>query len=141
MSLGYGGGCRKIAEDKDCVIYEYLAFNLNDPQFRNDAQIFDGMILIARSCLAEPEIPEYRHNSKRKLRRRKKSKNELAISHEILESIDDLINSDKILIENCSHAWKFLPDGTDWVAYELCWHLLLIYRLNGELPEKHQWFV
>ncbi len=128
MSIGIGGRCRKIAEDNDCVIYEYLAYNLNEPEFKNDTQIFDGMILIDRNCLIEPEI-------RKKIRRMPSGKRKIFTKTIVRDvPIYELINSGKIQIENCSHTWKCMPNGVDYIAYRLCDLIFKRYQETGAMP-------
>lgn len=56
MSRGFGGKCCIVMEDDTTVIYEYAPYNLNDSQYYNRDQIYDGIITICKSALVEPEI-------------------------------------------------------------------------------------
>ena len=58
MSKGIGAHANMVAEDKNTVIYEYGGYNLNDPKYRNEDHLYDGVISIQRDCFAEPEIQE-----------------------------------------------------------------------------------
>lgn len=133
MSLGFGGGCRKVAEDKDCVIYEYFSYDLNVSEL--DEKIFDGIILIDKSCLVEPEI-------RKKIRRMPNGKRK-EFRKIIFRDFDiyDCIDSGKIQIENCSHTWKVLQNGVDFIACRLCNGIFKHYQETGALPQTHGYFV
>ena len=128
MSIGFDGMCQKFVEDNDCIIYSYCAYDLNEPEFINEERIFDGIILIDRSCLIAPEI-------RKKIRRMPSVKRKIyrkIIFRDV--DIDDFIEVGKVQIENCSHTWKCLPDGTDFIAYRLCNGIFKHYHENGSLP-------
>ena len=132
MSLGYGGGCRKVAEDENFVLYEYFSYNLS---FDDREKIFDGLIMIKKSSLIEPE----RREKFRRMpsgRRKKFTKN---ILREV--PLYELIESGDVQIENCSHAWKFLPNGVDIIAYRMCRKIFEEYQQGGTLPKKSGYFV
>ena len=126
--MGFGGICRKFEEDNFCVIYEYAAYNLEDSQFLRVKYLFDGNILISKNCLMEPEFSRL---SKKKRRNFKLAKIPL----------DEFLKSGEVQIENCRYAFKFLPDGTDLIAYNLCWQLLVIQQIKGELPPQHSFYI
>ena len=132
MSLGYGGSCRKFSEDDDFVLYEYFSYNLS---FEDRKKIFDGLILIKKSALLEPE----RREKFRRMPSGKRHKFTKIILREV--PLDELIDSDDVQIENCSHAWKFLPNGVDLIAYRMCKKIFEHYQLEGTLPDKSGWFV
>ena len=132
MSLGYGGGCRKISEDADFILYEYFSYNL---PFDDHEKIFDGLILIKKSVLLEPERRE-KFQRMPSGRRRKFTK---IILREV--DIDALIDSGDVQIENCSHAWKILPNGIDYIACCLCRKIFDDYQREGTLPNKCSCFV
>ncbi len=98
MSIGYGGFCRKFVEDADFVIYEYFAYDLNEPRFSNLEKIFDGFITIRKSILIEPTLREkfIRTASGRRRRFIKKILVDVPLK--------DLLNSGGVHIENCSHT-------------------------------------
>lgn len=58
MSRGFGAHADLVAQDNETVIYQYGGYNLNEPEFRNEKHLYDGLITISRSCFAEPEIHE-----------------------------------------------------------------------------------
>ena len=132
MSLGYGGGCIKVSEDDDFVLYEYFSYNLN---FVDHEKIFDVLILIKKSVLLEPE--------RREKFRRMPSGNRRKFTKIILREIPlhELIESGDVQIENCSHAFEFLPNGVDLIAYRMCKKIFEHYQLEGNLPDKSGWFV
>ena len=48
MSRGIGAHANLVLEDENTVIYEYGGYNLNEPEYRNENHIYDGMITISR---------------------------------------------------------------------------------------------
>lgn len=135
MSIGCGGSCRKFVEDDEFAIYEYYAYNLNEEKFANAEKIFDGFITIKKSCLVEPILQE----KIKKLPSGRKKKMTKKILTDI--SLKKLIESGDVQIENCSHAWRFLPNGLDYAACKLCCKIFFSYQLEGKLPEKCGWHV
>ena len=130
MSVGHGGFCKKLVEDDNFVIYEYYSYNLNEKIFANDEKIFDGFITIQKNSLVEPILKE--KVKKFSNGQRKKFYKKILANFSICE----LIDSDKIQIENCSHTWKILSNGADFIACKLCRKIFLYYQLEGDLPEK-----
>lgn len=58
MSRGIGAHANLVLQDENTVMYEYGGYNLNEPKYRNENHIYDGMITISRDCFVEPEIHE-----------------------------------------------------------------------------------
>ena len=58
MSKGVGGWCYIAEQDENTVIYKYGAYNLNDPQYENKEHSADGIIIIDKNSLVEPDIHE-----------------------------------------------------------------------------------
>ena len=131
MSVGYCGCCRKISEDEESVLYEYFSCDLND----GGEKVFDGLILIKKNSLIEPERRE-------KFRRMPNGRRQ-SFTKTILREvpIDELIASGNVQIENCSRAWIFLPNGVDYVAVTLCRKIFMVYQCEGTLPNKCDWLV
>ena len=46
MSRGIGAHANLVLQDENTVIYEYGGYNLNEEQFRNKEQVYDGTITI-----------------------------------------------------------------------------------------------
>lgn len=132
MSLGYGGSCRKISEDNEFVLYEYSSYNLS---FENHEKNFDGLIMIRKSSLLEPERRE-------KIRRMPGGRRKKFIKIILCEvPFEKLIESGDVRIENCNCAWRFLANGVDFVARTLCLELFKGYQREGILPDKYSFFV
>ena len=93
MSMGYGGRCRKISEDDEFVLYEYYSYNLN---LDNDAKIFDGLILIKKRSLIEPE----RREKFRRMPSGRRHNFTKIIPRDV--PVGDLLESGDVQIENCS---------------------------------------
>lgn len=49
MSRGFGAHADLVAQDNETVIYQYGGYNLNEPEFRNEKHLYDGLITISRS--------------------------------------------------------------------------------------------
>lgn len=58
MSRGIGAHANLVLQDENTVIYEYGGYNLNEEQFCNKEQVYDGTITIQKDCFLEPEIHE-----------------------------------------------------------------------------------
>ena len=110
MSRGFGAHADLVAQDNEIVIYQYGGYNLNEPEFRNEKHLYDGLITISRSCFAEPEIHE-------KLKKMPSGRKKL-ITKRIPVSVDypQMISDGRIIIENCSNCWHRTPDGIDVIA-------------------------
>ena len=127
MSRGHVGFCQKISEDDDFVLYEYFSYNLN---FEDHEEIFDGLILIKKSALLEPE----RREKFRRMPSGKRRKFTKIILREV--PLHELIDSGDVQIENCSHAWKFLTNGVDLIAYRMCKKFLNTINSKELCPTK-----
>ena len=44
MSIGIGACANLILQDENKVIYEYGGYNLNEEEFHNTEQVYDGTI-------------------------------------------------------------------------------------------------
>lgn len=129
LSRGIGGCGRKILEDDTIVLYEYSSYNLNDDRYRNENNIFDGVITIEKACLVEPEIHEKikKVNGKKKL-----------IIKRVRADVpyETLFSNGKIKIENSNNCWLTTNEGYDIIAVHLCFRIFSSYQEDGELPEK-----
>ena len=130
MSLGIGAFCKLIAEDEETVIYEYGSFNLNEPDYRNEQKIADGIITIKKSSLIEPEI----HDKIKRLPNGKKKQIIKRVPQDI--SLSKLFNNKSIIVENCSHCWKTNDIGIDVMASTTVWYIFFEYQEKGRLPES-----
>ena len=117
MSRGFGAHADLVAQDNETVIYQYGGYNLNEPEFRNEKHLYDGLITISRSCFAEPEIHE-------KLKKMPSGRKKL-ITKRIPVKVDypQMISDGRIIIENCSNCWHRTPDGIDVMACHILFHL------------------
>lgn len=124
MSKGIGGACRKILEDEETVIYEYSAYNLNDPKLKDFNDVFDGSIIIQKSGLVEPEIHE-------------KLKKFPSVRKRITVDVDfgNLFSEKMIIIENCNICWQKTIEGYDIIGLNLCFKIFNEYQKIGYLPE------
>lgn len=131
MSLGYGADCRKVAEDKKTLIYEYSVYNLNEMGYENSMVLYDGMIFIDKSAFIEPEV-----HTKRK---RQPSGKKIMVSKTVINydiPCEALLKDKSIIIENCSNAWSFTEDGIDHMAIRLVYKLFIDYQKQGVFPES-----
>lgn len=131
LSKGIGGGCRKVLEDDNIIIYEYFSYNLNIPKYRNDKKIFDGIITIEKASFIEPEIH-------RKLKKFRNGKKKLIIKRVCSDDIplESLLSNGKITIENTRNCWMLSNEGYDFIALHFCYDILKRYQKDGEVPEK-----
>ena len=51
MCLGIGAVAHKIDEDKDLVMYEYMGYNWNYPEYSDEKHALDGSIIIYKDSL------------------------------------------------------------------------------------------
>lgn len=131
MSIGIGAWARKVLEDDKTVIYEYGGYNLNEPEFRNEEHILDGVITISKECFAEPEIHE-------KLKRLPSGRKKKIIKRiPVHVEYDKMITGGLIVIENCSNCWYKSKNEyhVDVMACSLISKILMQYQENGEIPD------
>lgn len=129
MSRGFGAHADLVAQDNETVIYQYGGYNLNEPEFRNEKHLYDGVITISRSCFAEPEMHE-------KLKKMPGGRKKL-ITKRIPVKVDypQMISDGRIIIENCSNCWHRTPDGIDVMVCHILFHLFLQYQEDGKMPD------
>ena len=132
MSRGIGAKAIKMLEDSDTVVFEYGAYNLNEAAFRNEKHVRDGYITVLKSCFTEPEI----HTKIKKLPSGKKR----LITKRIPVSVDyiQLLQEEKIKVENCSFGWKKTDDRfeVDIMACYLLSKLFKLYQEEGTIPNE-----
>ncbi|MHD0398276.1 hypothetical protein ACY2DA_10570 [Staphylococcus simulans] len=139
MSRGYGGYASKTIEDEDWVIYEYGAFNLNQPQYQNNEKKYDGNFMIAQSMfvkdiivLKRKKIPNGGH---REVEKRLKIK--------VFDQVINGILSEDICIVNSQYEWDIKPIGKQEVgniSLLLLYKLFETYRDQEQLPEHVSYF-
>lgn len=129
MSMGFGGSARIALQDKNMVVYEYSPYNLNEPGYRNSDRIYDGLIIISKDALVEPEIHE---NLKRMPGRRKK-----LIVKRIRRDVDyaTLFEAGKITVENSQYCWRFTDNGSGIIAMKIIFYIFDHYQDKGSIPE------
>ncbi|MBD5396049.1 MAG: hypothetical protein HDR71_17735 [Lachnospiraceae bacterium] len=131
MSRGIGAHANKVFEDNETIIYEYGGYNLNDKKFRNENHIYDGSILIPRSCFVEPEIHK-------KMKKMPNGKRKLITKRiPILVEYEKMIEEGIVVIKNCSHCWYTTNDARhiDMMALRILSHVFQQYQVEGEIPE------
>ena len=134
VSLGYLGMCKKEAEDNEMVIYSYSGENWNDgcKSQKGDAELYDGIFLIYKDCLEEPEI----HTKLKRMPSGRKKIIEKRITH--IPNIYEYIQQNKIVVEKeCKNAFRRRDNALiDYIAERLIYHVFEEYQLNGILPDK-----
>ncbi|WP_061313640.1 hypothetical protein [Clostridium botulinum] len=130
MSKGIGGACRKVLEDAETIIYEYSAYNLNEPKLKDGGNVFDGTIIIQKSGLVEPEIHE-------KLKKSPSGGKRLETKN-ISVNVDfvNLFSEKMIVLENCSNCWQKTIEGYDIIGLKLCFMIFNEYQKIGHLPKS-----
>lgn len=131
MSRGYGASCRKAAEDKMTLIYEYSVYNWNQMGYSDSADLYDGMICINKSAITNNAF--FRNTYKRLPNGKRIFNTEHSINYTFL--LEFLFKNEDIIIENCSNAWKFTEDDIDVMAYRLVLNILVEYKKQGIFPE------
>lgn len=131
MSRGMGARANLRLQDEKTIIYEYGGYNLNEDNFKNEAQICDGIIIISRNCFLEPEI----HQKIEKMPSGKKKIITKRIS--IDGDCSKMIKDGLIVIENCSNCWKTTDDEhIDIMALRILFKLFSKYQEEGKVPES-----
>ena len=130
MSIGIGGRGFLVEEDEDTAIYNYGGYNLDIPQFANPQRVCDGLIIIDKNSLVEPEI----HTKIKRLPGGRKKK----IIKRIVVDVpyQELVEKGKIQIENCSNSWHLLYAEKDMIAYKLLYIIFTEYQKDGFLPKS-----
>jgi len=132
MSRGIGAHANKVAEDEHTVIYEYGSYNLNDPMFRNENHIYDGIITIQRDCFAEPEVHE-------KIKKMPSGKKKLITKRiPVPVHYEEMIENGRIVVQNCSNCWSTTEDSfhIDVMVDHLLFYIFLLYQEEGKIPES-----
>lgn len=128
LSKGIGGCCRKVLEDDNIIIYEYSSYNLNISKYRNNKNIFDGIITIEKASLIEHEIHQ-------KLKKFYNGKKKLIIKRVCSHiPLDFLLSNGKITIKNTGNCWQLSNEGYDFIALHFCYDILRRYQKEGRLP-------
>lgn len=135
LSLGFGGRCRKICEDQNYIIYEYMAYNLNEEKYANKENLYDGEILLSKNNLPEPEI----HQKLKRLPsgRKKQIIKRIPVDIPIME----LLSEGKIVVKNASTCWNFTESGEGIISVRLIRKILQCYQKAGSLPDVASYHV
>lgn len=117
MSIGYGGRCKKILEDKNTVFYAYSGENLNVSEHWEYSMAYDGCFAIDKAVMnwvpSKPYIQtEFLHWA------RKAIDNELAV-----------------VITECRNAFHPI-NGVDNIAVHLLDNIFEYLHINGHLPDN-----
>ena len=129
MSKGIGGSARVVMQDKDTIIYEYYAYNLDEKKYRNPEHIYDGSITIDKRSFVEPEMHE-------KLKKRPNGRKTLIIKR-IPKDIDysARISSGQIRVDNSQFCWDFSSSGIGIIAMRIIHVIFSLYQSEGTIPE------
>lgn len=132
MSIGHGGSARIVLQDETAVIYEYAPYNLNHPEYRNNDCVYDGLIIISKKSLVEPEIHE-------KLKRMPGGRKKL-ITKRIRRDVDysKLRKEGSLIIENSKYCWEFVGEyrNIGMIAMKITFEIFDQYQKDGKLPVK-----
>jgi len=134
MSLGYEGVCKLVDQDDELVIYAYSGANYNEnyEEQKLHRLDYDGVIMIHKRCLEEPEI-------QRKMKRRPSGRKFESVKRIVLfPNISDHIKNGDIVIEKeCHNAFRrYSTMSVDYIAHLLLIKIFEFYQENGRLPEK-----
>ena len=137
MVFGYEGYCKLIDEDTEIALYSYSGININEnyevqKNYRFD---FDGIILIYKCCLEEPEI--HIKMKRRPSGRKYQSIKRIAHFPNIVKHIK---NGDVVIEKECINAFRRYTDidmdYMDYIAYILLVKIFTYYQENGSLPKS-----
>lgn len=131
MSRGIGAHAKLISNNKNMIIYQYGSYNLNDEKFRNAEHIYDGLIMIDRSCFEEIDLQTQKVASLYGRKRKIKKENIINVNY------SKHISENRIIIENCSNCWKVVSDEKhiDVMACRLLTKLFAEYQMEGKAPD------
>ena len=133
MSLGYRGRCKLIDQDDTMAIYTYAGENWNDngKSQENDCDLQDGLIIIYKKCLVEPEIHE-------KIKKMPSGKKKLIVKRIRKENnIAELIGKGDIVIDKrCKNEFSRsrYNENQHYLAERLIDHIFDRYQDDGMLP-------
>ncbi|MBF6625102.1 hypothetical protein IU402_00695 [Aerococcaceae bacterium zg-BR9] len=130
MSRGFGAHANLVLEDENTVLYEYGGYNLNEPEYRNENHLYDGMIMISRDCFIQPDINE-------KLKKLPSGRKKL-VTKRILVDVDypQMISDGRIIVENCSNCWHCSQESNvDMMVLHILFYLFRQYQKEGKIPE------
>lgn len=131
MSRGFGGYARLDLENEETAIYKYGAYNLNCPDFRPKDLVYDGQIVITKSCLVESEVHE-------KMKRMPSGRKKLVTKRIHVDvSFSDMILNGLIEVKNCGNCWRTNEEtGIDFMTDRILSCIFDSYQENGELPKS-----
>lgn len=134
MSLGYEGVCKLVDQDNEIAIYAYSGANYNEncDEQKTHRLDYDGVIMIHKRCLEEPEI----HTSIKRRPSGRKYESVKRITH--VPRIGDHIRCGDIVIEKeCRNAFRRGNSSEkDYIALAILIKIFEFYQKNGHLPEK-----
>ena len=134
MSLGYEGVCKLIDQDDELAIYAYSGANINDnyEEQKKHCLDYDGVLVIHKRCLEEPEI----HVKVKRRPSGRKYESVKRITH--FPYISDHIQIGDIVIEKeCHNAFRrYSTMEIDYIAHILLIKIFESYQKNGRLPQK-----
>jgi hypothetical protein len=131
MSLGYEGVCKLVDQDNELAIYAYSGADWANPAHRNHIRDYDGIILIYKQCLEEPEI----HTRMQRRSSGRKYESIKIITH--IPDINKHIMDGNIIIDReCKNAIRRGSGSiVDYIAHKLLLKIFVYYQEKGVLPE------
>lgn len=132
MSRGHGANGRILYETEQEAMYEYCCYNLNQDNWEEAKNSFDGLIVVKKECLIEPII---------RTKTKKVGKNKRSIVKKIYLDIDvsKLLENRQVEIVSSKYAWQLWKEY-DFMAFRLCEKIFKVYQEEGKLPNKICWF-
>ena len=139
MGIGYEGFCKLADQDDEIAIYTYSGADINDNFDLRKKHLldYDGVIVIYKRCLEEPEIhtKTVRRPSGRKYERVKR------ITH-VPNILRHIKNGDIVIEKECFNAFRRCGwVDVDYIAYNLLYYIFVYYQEKGCLPEDEMFAV
>ena len=130
MSIGIGGKAKMVYEDVEKVVYAYAPYNLNDEEYRNALEEYDGVITIKKSALVEADVHK-------KLKKYPTGRKQLIVKR-VHREVDysSRFASGEICVKNSKYCWSFCGDNNiGRVASSLIWLIFNKYQDDALLPQ------
>ena len=118
-----------MLQDNDTVIYEYAPYDLNEPEYRNSENIYDGLITISKQAFVDAEI----HTKVKRM----PSGRKIPVAKRIRKDVDyaKLLESHAVTVENSNYCWRTMHNGYGMIALKLVYRILDYYQDTGSIPE------
>ena len=129
MSLGYCAKAVLEMADEKSLLYMYNSYNINLEGYEAYMEKYDGVIIIDRASLVEPEI----HMKRVRRPSGKKVYEEKIIEKEV--QLEALLKNGSVKIENSCGAWNIV-DGYDVMALNLVRKIFKEYQRERKVSEN-----